>query len=60
MQLIQQYVQKSRTTSLPRSWEREIGDSVFSQSSPARKSGALTFPAYFVGTGCFSELAELP
>src|SRR5271170_3270884 len=46
MQLMQQYVQKSRRTILPRSCLRLMGSRTFSQSSPAGNSGAFTFPSY--------------
>src|SRR5256885_15948311 len=42
MQLMQQYVQKSRTITLPRSSRSDSGRPVFSQPSPPSSSGART------------------
>src|SRR5436190_21672717 len=57
MQLMQQYVQKSSSTFLPRRSRKVTGFSVFSHSAPEGKSGALTWPSnkgFFVGISFLS------
>src|SRR5712671_4009349 len=59
MQLMQQYVQKSSRTILPRSCFRLIGDWVLIQSRPGGKSGALVFPGYRDNAGYFEAVCVL-